>query len=278
MTTKKKHLSLAQLDEMKKLLRSAGLNTVCESAQCPNRGECFERGTATFLIMGDTCTRSCRFCAIKKGVPRALDKNEPLRIASIIDELKLKYIVITSVTRDDLPDGGAQHFVDTIRAIRQSNPTVKIEVLTSDFNGNHDASSLVIKARPDVFNHNLETVPRLYEVIRPKAEYLRSLELISRAKKAGLGTKSGLMLGMGEFKYEVQSVMDDLVKAGCDTLTLGQYLSPSKNHVPVQSYLSDSEFNDFRADALSRGFKQCASAPYVRSSYRAEELYKGKKH
>ncbi|MCB4790897.1 MAG: lipoyl synthase [Elusimicrobia bacterium] len=269
-TLTKKHINLSQLSELKKILRKASLHTVCEEALCPNIGECFQRGTATFLIAGKICTRNCGFCSIEKGETLPLDPEEPKRIAETVKKLNLKYVVITSVTRDDLNDGGAEHFVNTINSIRQINPDIKIEVLVPDFRGDKEAAMKIFTSKPYIFNHNLETVPRLYQKVRPKADYERSLKLIFWAKENNLSTKSGLMLGMGEKEQEVMRVMDDLRRSGCDILTLGQYLAPTKNRYPVKEYLKKEIFEFYRKKALEIGFINCQSSTYVRSSYMAD--------
>jgi lipoic acid synthetase len=256
------------------LLDELGLHTVCQSARCPNQGECFGNGTATFLIMGDVCTRGCRFCAVETGEPAPLDPDEPRRVAEAVERLGLSHVVVTSVTRDDLSDGGAGHFAGTVRAIREALPDVTVEVLTSDFAGDHGAVDLVVDAAPDVFNHNVETIPRLYPEVRPGADYRRSLGVLARAKRrcSTLPTKSGLMLGLGETLDEVRAVMRDLRVAGCDLLTIGQYLRPSKEHLPVAGFVSPDLFGALEDDALAMGFVAVASAPFVRSSYRAGEM------
>jgi lipoic acid synthetase len=269
---KKKRIKLADVIAFKKTLRQAGLHTVCESARCPNIGECFCKKTATFLIAGDTCTRQCRFCAIAKGTPLPLDPGEPERVAATARSLGLRYVVITSVTRDDLPDGGAVHFAHTLSRLRSALPTARLEVLVPDFAGKEDSAAVVFDAAPDVFAHNLETVPRLYPRARAGADYRRSLELLSRAKGRGLLTKSGVMLGLGENDTEVTAVMDDLRCAGCDILTIGQYLAPTADALPVHAFVPPERFAALRDAALARGFRACASGSYVRSSYRAETM------
>jgi lipoyl synthase len=256
------------------LLDELELNTVCRSAKCPNRGECFSSGTATFLIMGDACTRGCRFCAVDTRVPAPLDPDEPRRVAEAAVRLGLKHVVVTTVTRDDLPDGGAAHFVAVIEALRAAVPATAVEVLTSDFAGNLVDVDTVAAARPDVFNHNLETVPRLYETVRPGADYARSLRVLERVRETqpDLPTKSGIMLGLGERPDEVREVMADLLGSGVTMLTLGQYLRPSKAHLPVAEFVDPSVFVDLARDAYKLGFSAVASAPYVRSSYHAAEL------
>lgn len=268
----KKRISLSELTRLKKILRQARLHTVCESALCPNIGECFCKGTATFLIAGDICTRGCRFCAVTKGTPLALDPDESRRIALTAKELGLRYAVITSVTRDDLNDGGAGHFAAAIAELRSLMPDLKIEVLVPDFGGSRAAAEAVFNARPDVFAHNIETVPRLYGIARSTADYRRSLDLIGWAKGAGLTTKSGIMLGLGEREAEILTAMDDLRSAGCDILTIGQYLAPSKSNYPVQSIIPDEQFSRLKNLALDKGFLSCASGSYVRSSYLAESM------
>jgi lipoyl synthase len=257
------------------LLRDSRLHTVCEEAHCPNLGECFSRGTSTFLILGDRCTRNCRFCAVAHALPAPPDEEEPERVARAIGELGLRYAVITSVTRDDLPDGGAAHFARTIREIRASSPGARVEVLIPDFHGSDDALMRVIEAGPEVINHNMETVPRLYPVVRPQADYGRSLGVLARVREmsAGIATKSGLMLGLGEDRKEVLGVLKDLLHAGCDLLTMGQYLSPSKDHLPVERFITPQEFADLEKEAYRLGFKGVASGPFVRSSFHAEDLY-----
>jgi lipoyl synthase len=261
---------LAHLQEM---LQRLSLHTVCEEAGCPNRMECFARRTATFMILGDRCTRNCTFCSVGKGDPLPVDTDEPRRVVKGIKELGLQHAVITSVTRDDLKDGGAEQFAETIREIRRVAPGVTIEVLIPDFNGSMAALHVVKDAGPDVLNHNIETVPRLYPEVRPMAGYERSLELIRRAKdkkNKGMFTKSGMMLGLGETREEVLRSMRDLRDAGCDFLTLGQYLAPSKAHHPVVEYVHPDVFEEYRVLGGEMGFKFVASAPLVRSSYLAE--------
>ncbi len=260
--------------EVDGLLGELNLNTVCQSAKCPNRGECFSSGTATFLIMGGVCTRNCRFCAVESRPPAPLDPDEPRRVAEAAKRLGLRHVVITTVTRDDVADGGAAHFVATIEAVRAALPDAAVEVLTSDFAGNEDAIDLVAAARPDVFNHNLETVPRLYAEVRPEAIYERSLRVLQRVRETqpDLPTKSGLMLGLGETPDEVRDVMRDLRAHGVELLTLGQYLRPSKEHLPVVEFVEPEVFAQLARDAYKLGFSAVASAPFVRSSYHAGEL------
>ncbi len=261
-------------ESVKQLMERLELHTVCQSAKCPNQGECFASGTATFLIMGDACTRGCRFCAVDTRQPAPLDPEEPARLAEAVLALRIKHAVITTVTRDDLPDGGAAHFVAVIAAVRDASPGTRIEVLTSDFGGNLESVDTVADALPDVFNHNLETVPRLYADVRPGAVYERSLAVLARVKERhpAMPTKSGLMLGLGETHAEVVSVMRDLRAAGCDMLTLGQYLRPSAKHLPVAEFVPPEEFDALAAEAEALGFSAVASAPFVRSSYHAGEM------
>jgi lipoyl synthase len=256
------------------LLDELRVNTVCQSAKCPNRGECFAEGTATFLVMGDACTRGCRFCAVETRVPQPLDADEPRRIAEAAAALGLKHVVITSVTRDDLEDGGAAHFVAVIDAVRAALPEADIEVLTSDFGGRMESVDAVAAALPEVYNHNLETVPRLYAEVRPGADYRRSLDVLARVHvtQPDLPTKSGLMLGLGETPDEVREVMNDLLANGVSILTLGQYLRPSQAHLPVVEFVEPSVFAELARDAYRKGFSAVASSPYVRSSYHAGEL------
>jgi lipoic acid synthetase len=259
------------------LMKNLHLNTVCREARCPNRTECFNRGTATFLIMGDTCTRGCRFCNVNKGIPLSLDPAEPGHVAEAVETLGLKYVVITSVTRDDLPDGGAGHFAEVIRAVRRTKKDVGIEVLIPDFKGDPSALERVMDAGPDVLNHNVETVPRLYSQVRPGALFERSLEVLERAKfyNPSVKTKSGLMVGLGETDEELYEVFTDLRKAGCDLLTVGQYLAPTKEHYPVAEYIPPERFEAYRAKALEMGFSDAACGPLVRSSYKAGEMFRG---
>ena len=257
---------------LKNIMREGRLHTVCEEAHCPNIGECWEAGTATFMILGDTCTRACGFCAVKTGRPGALDRLEPMRVAKAVREMDLTHAVVTSVNRDDEADGGASIFAATIRWIRRLSPETSVEVLTPDFMGNWDALATVMEARPEILNHNTETVPRLYRRVRPKARYERTLELLRRAKELDRGTvtKSGLMVGLGETKHELLMVFSDLVDAGVDVLTLGQYLRPSAKHLPLVRYYHPDEFAALREDALALGFRHVEAGPLVRSSYHAE--------
>ena len=257
------------------LLRKGGLHTVCEEALCPNQGECFSRGTATFLILGDRCSRDCRFCSVAHGPSGPPDPEEPARVADVVREMGLHYVVIASVTRDDLADGGAGLFARMIQEIRARNPETLVEVLIPDFQGDERALHKVLEARPDVLNHNLETVPRLYPSVRPEAVYRRSLELLERveAYDSTIPTKSGLMLGLGESPEEIGRTLRALRQVGCSLLTLGQYLQPTRRHLPVHRFVHPDEFEEWRTVALDLGFAEVASGPFVRSSYRAEAFY-----
>jgi lipoic acid synthetase len=256
---------------LKTLIDKSRLHTVCEEARCPNMGECWNSGTATFMILGDVCTRSCGFCAVKTGRPEFLDKDEPRRVGEAVEIMKLRHAVITSVNRDELFDGGAQLFADTIREIRSRVPACRIEVLIPDFVGSEQALNIVLDAQPDILNHNTETVPRLYKTVRPQAHYNRSLELLFRAKQKGFLTKSGLMLGLGETIDEVIDTMSDLREVECDILTLGQYLQPTQSHLPVERYVRPEEFAMLKQRGLEMGFRYIESGPLVRSSYHAAE-------
>jgi lipoyl synthase len=261
------------VQRIKRILREQRLHTVCEEASCPNLGECFAHGTATFMIMGDICTRRCPFCDVAHGRPNPLDADEPRHLAETIRAMGLHYVVITSVDRDDLRDGGAAHFVSCIRAVREQNPGIRIEVLVPDFRGRvATALGILREAPPDVFNHNLETVPRLYRKARPGSDYRGSLELLRdfREEHSGIPTKSGLMLGIGETREELLGVLQDLRDHGCEMLTLGQYLQPSRHHLPVERYLEPGEFDELAERAREMGFRQVASGPMVRSSYHAD--------
>jgi len=260
--------------EVQALLKKHNLRTVCQEANCPNRGECFSSGTATFLILGPNCTRNCRFCNISPGRPAPVDDKEPERVAQTVSILKLRHAVITSVTRDDLPDGGAGQFARVVESIRKRNPQTAIEVLTPDFRGNKESLEIIFRAGPDIFNHNVETVPRLYGSVRPGADYRQSLDVLRYASRRGeSAVKSGLMVGLGETVSELHQVFHDLEKSGVEYLTIGQYLSPSGNHHPVAKYYSPSEFKELGETALSTGIKHVYSAPLVRSSYHAREQY-----
>ncbi|MFH1732028.1 MAG: lipoyl synthase [Planctomycetota bacterium] len=259
--------------DVSRLLRDLSVHTVCESAHCPNLCECFERGTATFMILGNVCTRNCRFCAVRGGRPGPLDPDEPAHVAEAAGRLGLRYVVITSVTRDDLPDGGAAHFAETVRAVT-SQTGAQVEVLTPDFLGDASAADTVIESGPVVYNHNIETVPRLYDTVRPQADYVRSLRLLEHVARAGGAVpKSGLMVGLGETAGELFAAFDDLAAAGCRMLTIGQYLRPSGAHLPVARFIEPGEFESYREEALRRGLRWVASGPFVRSSYSAEAAF-----
>lgn len=259
----------------KKILRSSGVSTVCEEARCPNKGECFSRPTATFLILGDTCSRNCSFCSVRSSHPSSPAPSEPERVAIASEEMGLRYVVITSVTRDDLPDGGASQFAKTIQAVRNRLPDARVEVLTPDFLGSIDSIRVVIDAEPDVFNHNIETVPRLYRTVRPQAGYQRSISVLKAAKALAptKPVKSSLMVGLGETFDEVISVIRDLREAGCDMLTIGQYLRPRRENIPVVEYIKPGVFEQYRLTALELGFRFVASGPLVRSSMGADDMY-----
>jgi lipoic acid synthetase len=257
------------------LLRDCQLHTVCQEAQCPNLGECFSQGTATFMILGDKCTRSCSFCGVCHDIPLPLDEGEPQRVAMAVEALGLRYVVITSVTRDDQPDGGAFHFAKTIRSIKARMPNTRIEVLVPDFQGSEWALKIVIEAKPDVINHNVETVQNLYPGVRPQADYKRSLQLLKRSKEIDhrILTKSGLMLGLGEDPEEVLNVLKDLLESGCQLLTIGQYLRPSSRHHQVIRFVPPEEFTQWGELASRMGFLAVASGPFVRSSFKAAEMF-----
>jgi lipoic acid synthetase len=255
---------------LKGMIDGHGLHTVCAEARCPNMSECWNAGTATFMILGDVCTRSCGFCAVTTGRPGGLDTEEPLRVAEAIRLMGVRHAVITSVNRDELADGGASIFAETIRQSRLVNPSLKIEVLIPDFRGVAWALKIVLDAAPDVLNHNTETVPRLYATVRPQAKYPRSLEVLERSKRAGMVTKSGLMLGLGETKEEVVGVLRDLRSVGCDIVTLGQYLQPTSRHLSVARYVTPEEFLQLKNEGVAMGFRHVESGPLVRSSYHAE--------
>ncbi len=262
--------------ETKKILQESNIVTVCEEANCPNMSECWQKNHATFMIMGDTCTRACAFCNVKTGLPEKLDVFEPYKISQAVKKMNLSHVVITSVDRDDLVDGGADHFVKTISAIRKVTPQTTVEILTPDFLRKDNAIDILLRESPDVFNHNLETVPRLYLSIRPGARYFNSLRLLNdiKEKNPDIFTKSGLMLGLGEQKKEVMQVMDDLRAAKVDFLTLGQYLQPTKKHAPVDRYVTPEEFESYKIIAESKGFLMVSSSPLTRSSHHAEEDFK----
>lgn len=260
--------------QVAEILKRQGLHTICQSARCPNIGECWERRTATFLILGNICTRNCRFCAVEKGKPRPLDEQEPEAVLQAVKEMQLRYVVITSVTRDDLPDGGAHVFARTTQLIKAHFPETKVEVLVPDFKGEEAPLRQVLKAGPDVLNHNLETTVNIYSKInRPTANYYRSLAVIKKAKSYGALTKSGLMVGLGESYDDLKQALTDLRKNDCDLLTIGQYLQPTAAHAPVVRYYTPEEFTELRQLALELGFKEAVAGPLVRSSYFADHLY-----
>lgn len=263
-----------ELTETRELLSELKLNTVCHSALCPNAGECYSMRRATFMILGDTCTRNCRFCAVKHGIPEPVDSDEALKISRAVRAMELRHVVVTSVTRDDMEDGGASHFVRVIEGIRQASPDSTIEVLTPDFKGDASSIEAVASARPHVFNHNLETVPRLYRRVRPGADYKRSLGLLQRVKEefSDIYTKSGIMVGLGETEEEVYATMEDLRAVGCDILTIGQYLQPSRDNIPVEEYVPPELFEGYRRAGLAIGFASVFSGPFVRSSFHAGEV------
>lgn len=256
------------------MLDELRLNTVCRSAKCPNRGECYSSGTATFMVLGTECTRNCRFCAVEPARPLAPDADEPARVAEAAARMGLRHIVVTMVTRDDLPDGGSAHVVATIEALRERVPDAAVEVLVSDFSGDETAIDRVALAAPDVFNHNVETVPRLYRTVRPQADYRRSLRVLERVRETapGVPTKSGLMVGLGETPDEVEEVMSDLRAVGVDIVTIGQYLRPSKDHLEVTEFVTPEQFASYARAAKRLGFTGVASAPFVRSSYHAADV------
>lgn len=258
----------AQLTTM---MRSKTLHTVCEEAHCPNIGECWGNGTATFLILGEICTRSCGFCAIKTGRPEPLDPEEPLRVALAVQQMGIRHVVITSVNRDELPDQGSTIWAKTIEEVRRLNPKVSIEVLIPDFKGDFNCLQRVLDAKPNILNHNVETVPRLYRIVRPQAKYYRSLDVLEYAKKKGFITKTGIMVGLGETSEEVIEVMQDLRKIDVDILTIGQYLQPTPKHLPVERFVTPEEFKEYRIRGIQLGFRHVESGPLVRSSYHAEK-------
>lgn len=262
------------VEKVQGLMNGLQLHTVCSSASCPNQGECFHSGTATFLILGGVCTRGCRFCGVPKGPTAPVDMDEPANVAAAVKTLGLKHAVVTSVTRDDLTDGGASQFVGCIRSIRLVSLGTTVEVLTPDFAGNAEALRIVLEENPDVFNHNVETVPRLYSMVRPQADYRQSLAVLHQAARHGIGrVKSGLMLGLGETETEVLAVFQDLLDVGVNCLTVGQYLRPSREHLPVLEYIHPEQFKKLAVEAYRRGFLHVASGPLVRSSYHAGEVF-----
>jgi lipoic acid synthetase len=273
---KKKISPLKDLEKVKSILAEASLHTVCEEARCPNLGECFSRGISTFLILGKICTRNCGFCGVAHGVPVPPDETEPEKVAQAVQKMGLQYVVITSVTRDDLHDGGASLFAKTIRAVRILDPKVKVEILIPDFKGDPASLEIVVRENPDVLNHNIETISRLYPEVRPQAGYKRSLDLLRKSKELHphISTKSGFMLGLGETENEVLELLRDLRKAGCDLLTIGQYLQPRKDRLPVVRYVPLDEFEEYKRIGEEAGFKTVASGPFVRSSFHAFEMFK----
>ncbi len=275
---RKEKINLRDLHRMKKTLRGQHLHTVCESARCPNRGTCFQKGTATFLLLGNVCTRNCGFCSVESGRPAPPDSREPERVADTVRELEIRYAVLTMVTRDDLPDGGAAHLIATVEAIRNI-AGVRVEVLTSDFNGNLDALDSVLASPIDVFNHNVEMVPSLYENIRPGGRYEQSLAVLKRAADTtSIPVKSGFMVGLGETREELEKLMNDLHTSGVSILTIGQYLRPTTANVPVRHYYSPEEFQELEQMARQVGFSQVFAGPLVRSSYMADELFRALNH
>ncbi len=269
---RERKLNLGALHEVRGVMRRGGLHTVCDEARCPNRSECFARGTATFLIMGDVCTRSCRYCSIAHGRPRPLDANEPAEVARAAATMGLKHVVVTSVDRDDLPDGGAAHFAAVIAALKQLSPDPAVEVLTPDFRGDAAAVDAIIAAAPDVYNHNIETVERLYPAVRRQGRYRWALEVLARVAAGGMVAKSGLMVGLGETRAEVERTLGDLKAAGCRIVTVGQYLRPTNHEAEVVRYWEPAEFAELETYGRSLGLEVVAG-PFVRSSYRAEEAF-----
>ena len=275
---RKSRTDFEALNRVKRGLRLLNLHTVCESARCPNIHECFHRGAATFLILGERCTRGCGFCAVPKGNPAKhdmrLDPTEPANVARMAAEMKLRYVVITSVNRDDLPDGGSRHFAETVREVRRALPQARVEVLTPDFCGDHDAVARVLDAGPHVFNHNVETVPRLYRRVRPQADYRQSLDVLAFARRYSetVLVKSGFMVGLGETEEEVRALLRDLRAAGVDVATIGQYLQPTRRNLPVAAFIEPRQFEAYREYGLALGFRMVFSGPLVRSSYMAEAV------
>ena len=272
---KKRIPPFQDVQKVRSILERTDLHTVCQEARCPNLGECFARETATFLILGRVCTRDCGFCAVERGAPGPPDEAEPQRVAQAVQKMGLHYVVITSVTRDDLPDGGASSFAKTIRAIRALNPKIKVEVLIPDFKGDQDSLKTVLKESPEILNHNIETIPRFYPRVRPLADYKRSLDLLKKSKKdcPHIPTKSGYMLGFGETREEVLELLRDLKEAGCDFLTIGQYLQPRQDRLPVIRFVPPEEFEEYKRIAERMGFRAVASGPFVRSSFHAAQMF-----
>jgi lipoic acid synthetase len=276
---KKRIPPLQDLQKVKSILDEGDLHTVCEEARCPNLGECFCSGTATFLILGKICTRNCGFCAVEHGIPAPTDESEPERVAQAVKKMGLQYVVITSVTRDDLPDGGASLFAKVIRAIRILDPKIKVEVLIPDFQGDQSSLKIVLKEYPDVLNHNIETISRLYHQVRPQADYQRSLDLLRRSKEdfPHIPTKSGFMLGLGETQEEGLDLLRDLRETGCDFLTIGQYLQPRPDRLPVVRFIPPEEFEEYKRIGEEMGFRAVASGPFVRSSFHASQMFENPK-
>lgn len=270
----KQRVSPLKLTGMQRFLKERNIETVCESGLCPNRGECYVRGTVTFMILNSVCTRNCKFCAVEKGSPGPLDPKEPFKISQAVKALKLKHAVITSVTRDDLSDGGASQFAEVIKEVKKNNLQTIIEILVPDFQGSYYSVKKVIEAGPHIFNHNLDTIPRLYPEIKPGSDYRKRLRVLETAKEInpGIITKSGLMLGLGEAFEEVKEVMDDLRKINCDILTLGQYLAPTLSQYPIKDFIHPETFDCYKRVAFEKGFSHVASGPWVRSSYYAEKI------
>jgi lipoic acid synthetase len=272
---KKKLPPLQDLEKVRVILKEGKLHTVCEEARCPNLGECFSQGTATILILGRICTRDCGFCAVERGMPSSPDEEEPEKVAEAVRQMGLRYVVLTSVTRDDLPDGGASHYAKAIHLIREIDSRIKIEVLIPDFRGQSSSLTRVLEASPDVLNHNMETVERLYPGVRPQADYKRSLHLLRRSKEETphLTTKSGFMLGLGEEREEVLHLLEDLRSAECDFVTIGQYLQPRPERLPVKRYVPPEEFDEYKRMGKAMGFRGIAAGPFIRSSYHASQLF-----
>ncbi len=267
----KRVTNLKVIEDTAEMLEKLNLHTVCDGADCPNRCECYGNKTATFMILGSVCTRQCRFCAVTKGMPELLDPDEPKHVAIACRELGLKHVVVTSVTRDDLYDGGAKQFADTVREIKKENPEATVELLIPDLRGDWKALELILDAKPDILNHNVETVPEMYQMVRPQADYLRSLELLKTVKELNpdMLTKSGIMVGLGETEIQVERVMDDLRRIGCDILTIGQYLQPTDEHLELVEYIHPNQFDQYRTIGMGKGFRYVASGTFVRSSYNA---------
>ena len=276
---KKRVPPLHDVEKVRSILEQIDLHTVCQEARCPNLGECFAEGTATFLILGRVCTRACGFCAVERGAPAPPDAAEPERVSQAVQMMGLHYAVVTSVTRDDLPDGGASSFAKTIRAIRASNPKTKVEVLIPDFKGDRNSLKIVLRERPEILNHNVETIPRFYPRVRPLADYERSLNLLKTSKDEypQIATKSGLMLGFGETREEVLEVLRDLREAMCDYLTIGQYLQPRQDRLPVIRFIPPEEFEEYKRVGETMGFRAVASGPFARSSFHAAQMFENTK-